>query len=104
MAPKRVPKPKWLQTPKKPQWLRVGSPGTRLRFMKLMKQIKIKNMVIKTLGARLRSLKCAARGGVHHLQNAITRDSDHDRLDQQILERMEDEMSTDTDGISTGSE
>ena len=67
--------------------------------MRLLKQLKIKNMVIKCLAARLRSLKCSSRNVIHLMQIAVDRDNDHETNNKRyIIERMEDELSTDTDG------
>ena len=104
MAPKKPPKPYWLQTPKKLKWIRRSSPTNRLRVMRLLKHIKIQKMVIQTLSSRLRNLKARTRSGIHLLENAIERDIDQETYNQNHLyQRMEDELSTDTDSFSEGS-
>ena len=101
MAPKKPPKPYWLQTPKKLQWIRRSSATNRLRVMRLLKHIKIQKMMIQTLSARLRSFKARTRSGIHLLQRAIERDIDQETYNQHHLyQRMEDELSTDTDTSS----
>ena len=101
MAPKKPPKPYWLQTPKKLQWIRRSSATNRLRVMRFLKQIKIQKMMIQTLRARLRKFKARTLSGIHLLERAIERDIDLETYNQHhIYQRMEDELSTDTDTSS----
>ena len=95
MPPKA--KPKWLQTPKKAQWVRRAPATTRLRVMRLLKIIAKKNMIIKRMGARNRALRVRMNRVKLEAAQAVKDEDENRAFDKKILEKMEDEMSTDTD-------
>lgn len=94
MAPKKQP---WLTTPSKALWVRRSSPTTRLRVMRLLKTIKIKNMIIKRQGYRMRALKVRMNRIKLESEQALKDEHESNEWTETIVRRMEDEISTDTD-------